>query len=240
MVRYRSGPVRERLRVLRHHDFRNLWLAAVPLGYAPIYVLGPTIAEETYDAPAVFGVVTASYGAGALAGALIGFRWRPRRPMLAAFAVIAVWPVMLVSFAPGAPVPVVLPLAFATGIGFALFDVFWNTTMAAARPLPRRRVGVDGLARPAAGRLSAGRPGGRADGGDHAPDGSGREAGGEDRHPPDAVHRASGEWRRQRPAGEHDRRPEPEQAVDAEHPHQRDRGHGGLQLEHARVRREGG
>jgi hypothetical protein len=161
MVRYRSGPVRERLRVLRHHDFRNLWLAAVPLGYAPIYVLGPTIAEETYDAPAVFGVVTASYGAGALAGALIGFRWRPRRPMLAAFAVIAVWPVMLVSFALGAPVPVVLPLAFATGIGFALFDVFWNTTMAAARPLPRRRVGVDGLARPAAGRLSAGRPGGR-------------------------------------------------------------------------------
>jgi MFS family permease len=107
---------------------------AVPLGYAPLYVLGPTIAEETYDAPAVFGVVTAAYGAGALAGALIGFRWRPRRPMLAAFAVIAVWPVGLVAFALGAPVPVVLPLTFATGIGFALFDVFWNTTMAEQIP----------------------------------------------------------------------------------------------------------
>jgi MFS family permease len=107
---------------------------AVPLGYAPLYVLGPTIAEETYGAPAVFGVVTAAYGAGALAGALIGFRWRPRRPMLAAFAVIAVWPVMLASFALGAPVPVVLPLAFATGVGFALFDVFWNTTMAEQIP----------------------------------------------------------------------------------------------------------
>jgi len=107
---------------------------AVPLGYAPLYVLGPTVAEETYDAPAVFGVVTAAYGAGALAGALIGFRWRPRRPMLAAFAVIAVWPVGIVSFALGAPVPVVLPLTFATGIGFALFDVFWNTTMAEQIP----------------------------------------------------------------------------------------------------------
>jgi MFS family permease len=107
---------------------------AVPLGYAPLYVLGPTVAEETYDAPAVFGVVTAAYGLGALAGALVGFRWRPRRPMLAAFAVIAVWPVGLVSFALGAPVPVVLPLTFATGIGFALFDVFWNTTMAEQIP----------------------------------------------------------------------------------------------------------
>jgi hypothetical protein len=29
-------------------------------------VLGPTVAEETYNAPAVFGVVTAAYGARAL------------------------------------------------------------------------------------------------------------------------------------------------------------------------------
>ena len=107
---------------------------AVPLGYAPLYVLGPTVAEETYDAAAVFGVVMAAYGAGALAGALIGFRWRPEHPMLAAFLVIAVWPVGIVSFALGAPVAVVLPLTFATGIGFALFDVFWNTTMAEQIP----------------------------------------------------------------------------------------------------------
>ena len=82
----------------------------------------------------MFGVVTAAYGAGALAGALIGFRWRPKRPMLAAFLVIAVWPVGIACFALGAPVPVVLPLTFATGIGFALFDVFWNTTMAEQIP----------------------------------------------------------------------------------------------------------
>ena len=65
---------------------------AVPLGYAPLFVLGPTIARETYDSAAVFGVVTAAYGAGALAGALIGLRWRPRHPMRTAFLVIAVWP----------------------------------------------------------------------------------------------------------------------------------------------------
>jgi MFS family permease len=107
---------------------------AVPVGYAPLYVLGPTVAEETYNSPAVFGVVTAAYGAGALAGALIGFRWRPRHPMRAAFLVLAVWPVMLVSFAMGAPVALVVILAVGTGVGFALFDVFWNTTMAEQIP----------------------------------------------------------------------------------------------------------
>lgn len=107
---------------------------AVPLGYAPLFVLGPTVAEETYNAPVVFGVITAAYGGGALLGAIIGFRWRPRYPMRAAFLTIAVWPVMLVAFALGAPLVLVVPLALATGVGFALFDVFWNTTMAEQIP----------------------------------------------------------------------------------------------------------
>ncbi len=33
---------------------------AVPVGYAPLFVLGPTIAEETYDSAAVFGIVKAA------------------------------------------------------------------------------------------------------------------------------------------------------------------------------------
>ena len=107
---------------------------AVPLGYAPLFVLGPTIAKDTYDSAAVFGIVTTAYGAGALLGALIGLRWRPRHPMRAGFLMIAVWPLMLVAFAAGLPVPLVLPLAVATGVGFALFDVFWDTTMAERIP----------------------------------------------------------------------------------------------------------
>jgi MFS family permease len=128
----------EGFRVVRSRSW--LWVTvavfalAVPLGYAPLYVLGPTVAEQTYNEPAVFGVVTGAYGAGALMGGLIGFRWRPRHPMRAAFLVIAVWPVMLVAFATGLTVAIVIPLAVATGAGFALFDVFWNTTMAEQIP----------------------------------------------------------------------------------------------------------
>ena len=55
--------------------------------------------------------------------------------MRAAFLSIAVWPVMLVSFAPRRPGGARgAARGRRTGIGFALFDVFWNTTMAEQIP----------------------------------------------------------------------------------------------------------
>jgi MFS family permease len=119
---------------------RWLWVTvvvfalAVPLGYAPLFVLGPTLAEEGYGSAAVFGILTTAFGAGALVGALAGLRWRPEHPMRAAFLVLAAWPLLLVAFAGSAPVPVVLLLGAATGAGFALFDVWWDTAMAERIP----------------------------------------------------------------------------------------------------------
>jgi MFS family permease len=107
---------------------------AIPLGYAPLYVLGPTLAEDGYDSAAVFGLVTAGFGAGALLGAIAGLRWRPRFPLRTALLMVLVWPLMIVSFALVAPVALVLALAVATGAGFALFDVFWDTAVAEQIP----------------------------------------------------------------------------------------------------------
>ena len=111
-----------------------VFAVALPLGYAPLFVLGPTLAEEGYGTAAIFGILTTAFGAGALAGALLGLRWRPEHPMRAAFLVIATWPLMLLAFAAEAPVPVVLLLGAATGSGFALFDILWNTAMAERIP----------------------------------------------------------------------------------------------------------
>jgi MFS family permease len=111
-----------------------LFSLAVPLGYAPLFVLGPSVAEDAYGSAALFGVVTTLFGVGALAGALAGLRWRPRHPMRAAFWVLAAWPVLLVAFGAVAPVVVVCALAAATGFGFSLFDVWWNTAMAERIP----------------------------------------------------------------------------------------------------------
>ena len=107
---------------------------AVPLGYAPLFVLGPTLAEGTYEWAALFGIVTTLFGAGALAGGVAGLRWRPRHPMRAAFIVLAGWPVLLVTFGLGGPAGAVMALAVLTGMGFALFDVWWNTAMAERIP----------------------------------------------------------------------------------------------------------
>jgi MFS family permease len=125
------------------HEVRTrgwLWVTvvvfalAIPLGYAPLFVLGPTLAEDGYGTSAIFGLLTTAFGAGALAGALLGLRWRPEHPMRAAFMVIAAWPFMLIAFALEAPVAVVLVLGAATGAGFAMFDILWNTAMAERIP----------------------------------------------------------------------------------------------------------
>ena len=54
--------------------------------------------------------------------------------MRAAFLVIAVWPVMIVRSPPARPSRSCCRSSVATGIGFALFDVFWDTTMAEQIP----------------------------------------------------------------------------------------------------------
>jgi hypothetical protein len=54
--------------------------------------------------------------------------------MRAAFGVLAGWPVLLIAFGAVAPVVVVCALAAATGFGFSLFDVWWNTAMAERIP----------------------------------------------------------------------------------------------------------
>ncbi len=107
---------------------------AVPLGYAPLFVLGPTLAENDYDWAALFGIVTTLFGAGALTGGVLGLRWRPRHPMRMAWVSLAAWPVLLVTFGLGGPAGLVMLLAALTGVGFALFDVWWNTAMAERIP----------------------------------------------------------------------------------------------------------
>ena len=106
----------------------------VPLGYAPLLVLGPTVAEDAYGSAALFGIVTTLLGAGALVGALIGLRWRPRYPLRAAFLAIGGWPVLLIAFGTTSPELLLVATAAATGMGFAIFDVLWDTAMAERIP----------------------------------------------------------------------------------------------------------
>jgi hypothetical protein len=102
--------------------------------FAPYAVLGPTVAEEVYGWRGFYGLLAAALGAGTIAGAIVGFRWRPQRPMLAAFVVNLAWPAAIVLFAAGAPRGPVIACSVIAGAGLSLFDVWWTTALAQRIP----------------------------------------------------------------------------------------------------------
>jgi predicted MFS family arabinose efflux permease len=102
--------------------------------YGPWMTLGPTISLEHYDTRAVYGILASAMGAGTIAGALIGFRWRPRYPMRAGMLLALPLPVALGSFGLGLPVALLFPIFVVTGTGIALFDIWWHTALAERVP----------------------------------------------------------------------------------------------------------
>jgi MFS family permease len=97
---------------------------------APYFVLGPTVAEEVYGDRAVYGVLAAALGAGTIAGALIGFRWRPARPLLAGLVLNLAWPLAVALFAVGLPEPLIAAVFVLSGVGLSLFGIWWHTSLA--------------------------------------------------------------------------------------------------------------
>jgi MFS family permease len=101
---------------------------------APYGTLGPILARQWYGNVEVYGVIAATAGLGAVGGALLGLRWRPERPMVAAFLAVLLWPLLLVALGLGLPLPVVLPVALVGQAGVALFMVWWETALAERIP----------------------------------------------------------------------------------------------------------
>lgn len=104
------------------------------LGFAPYVVLGPTVADERYGDPALWGWVAAAVGLGTAAGALTALRWRPSFPLRTGILLTSPFGLVLLAFALGAPLPLVLPCAIASGVGLALFGVWWETALAQRIP----------------------------------------------------------------------------------------------------------
>ena len=97
-----------------------IFCVMVLVAFGPYTVLGPTVAEEVYGGTGVYGTLAAALGAGTIAGALIGLRWRPERPLLVAFAVNLAWPVAIALFAIGVPLGLLAVVFVISGAGLAL------------------------------------------------------------------------------------------------------------------------
>jgi MFS family permease len=107
-----------------------VFTGAVVCVYAQWYALAPVIARDSYGSTGVFGLLEGTAGAGAVIGAIVGVRWRPSRPLYAAFVMVLAWPVMAGLFALSAPIGVVVACALACGFGWALFGIWWETALA--------------------------------------------------------------------------------------------------------------
>ncbi|WP_406514621.1 MFS transporter [Streptomyces sp. NBC_00499] len=114
--------------------------AVIATGYSATGVALPLISRDRYDTEAVLAAATTAYAVGALVGALVIARWRPRSQGWSALAGLAVY-----GFAPLSltlPVhPAVVVAAYAVaGLGIELFNVPWFTAT-------QREIAPDKLAR---------------------------------------------------------------------------------------------
>ncbi|SDK77937.1 Major Facilitator Superfamily protein [Actinopolyspora mzabensis] len=134
----------EGLREARRHPWFLAGLAAlatvITTGYSATGVVLPLISRDRYGTEAVLAAALTAYTAGALLGALLVARWRPRSQGFWALAGLAGY-----GFAPLGlllPVPPVLLVAgyVLAGIGIELFNVPWFTAT-------QREVAPDKLAR---------------------------------------------------------------------------------------------
>lgn len=121
----------EGIREARRHPWFLAGLAAlvavIGLGYSATSVALPLVSRDRYDTEWVLAAAMTAYTVGALAGALLIARWRPRSPGWVAFAGLAAYGVAPLSLMlPVHPLVVVAAYAVA-GIGVELFNVPWFT-----------------------------------------------------------------------------------------------------------------
>ena len=98
--------------------------------FSPMQVLGPAVARESLGGAGAWAAITAALGLGSLAGGLLGWRWRPRYRLRAAFiAFLIAGPALLALLAARAPLPLIVLAALIDGVSGTFFNVLWFTSL---------------------------------------------------------------------------------------------------------------
>ena len=96
---------------------------------AAMSVLGPLVAHSSLGGARSWGLITAAYAAGAVAGGLVMTRYRPRRLLIAAMLSVPAYSLLLFALAVPLPVPLDLAAALVAGASLEVFTVCWAITM---------------------------------------------------------------------------------------------------------------
>ncbi|MGW5847920.1 MFS transporter [Streptomyces sp. NPDC055254] len=132
------------IREARRHPWFLAGLGAltsvIALGYSATSVALPLISRDRYGTEWVLAAAVTAYTLGALGGALITARFRPRSPGRVAFAGLAAYGFAPLSLMLPVPPAVVIGAYVVAGVGIELFNVPWFTAI-------QREVAPDKLAR---------------------------------------------------------------------------------------------
>ncbi|MFC5995821.1 MFS transporter [Pseudonocardia hispaniensis] len=125
------GEFAEGLREARRHPWFLAGLAAltavIATGYSATGVALPLVSRDRYGTEVVLAAATTGYTVGALLGALLIARWRPRAPGWTALVGLGLYGLTPLSLAIPVPAAAVVAAYVAAGIGIELFNVPWFT-----------------------------------------------------------------------------------------------------------------
>ena len=97
--------------------------------FAPFLVLGPAVVVNGLHSTAGWGAITAAFGGGSIAGGFLLLRTRPARPLAVGVPPLALLALPTGLLAAKAPVVAIAVGAFAGGLGLAVFNTLFETTV---------------------------------------------------------------------------------------------------------------
>jgi predicted MFS family arabinose efflux permease len=133
------GELRQGWREFTSH--RWLWAIVVQFSLVnaifvgAFTVLGPVVAQRHLGGAGSWGAIVAAESAGAVLGAAVMIRYRPRRLLLAASLTVALLVLPLFALAGTRSVPLIAIAALLSGAGTEVFEVNWSTALQEQVPL---------------------------------------------------------------------------------------------------------
>ena len=106
------------------------------------FVLGPLVSREHFGGAQAWGLILTGGAVGGVLGGLLVYRFRPRHPVAAAFAIWSLEAVPALVLVPPLPLAVILATSAVFGGGIVFGNTLWETAMQQeVRPDRLARVG---------------------------------------------------------------------------------------------------
>lgn len=94
-----------------------------------VSVLGPVLMKNEYNGAASWAIVTGAVSVGMIIGAVVGSKFKPKRPMGFVMAMTSTAAIWIFTMAAGLPLYFIVASGFVWGFTIEIFGIFWFTSM---------------------------------------------------------------------------------------------------------------